>query len=411
MARVVILSGNTLCHNPRVIKEAAALADHGFKVTVLGAWSDALLKARDQALLLDCRFSFIPVLDLTPRTLAATLQRMGLRTRSKLAKLAFKASGRESRWQLGHAVSALAARAHDVDADLYIAHSEPALIVAAELLKARRRVGIDVEDWFSEDLMPDARGGRPLRMLRRLERTLLRGAAFSSCPSHAMSDALTAEFGCRSPTVIYNAFPWASRNSLDARTEDRRDRRIRSIHWYSQTLGRGRGLEDLFAALPHIKYEAEIHLRGKPMIGFDDWLASCVPGAWRNRIFVHSVVANDELLSRIAEHDIGFAGESRLCRSRDLTVTNKILHYMLAGLAVVASDTSGQREVAARAPGAIRIYPSGDPYALASELNALLASEKALDACKAAALAAAERGFCWERQIPLLMAGVEDALR
>jgi len=54
-------------------------------------------------------------------------------------------------------------------------------------------------------------------------------------------------------------------------------------------------------------------------------------------------VDGDDLLSRIAEHDIGFAGEMPHCRSRDLTVTNKILQYLLAGLAVVASGTAGQR--------------------------------------------------------------------
>ena len=44
-------------------------------------------------------------------------------------------------------------------------------------------------------------------------------------------------------------------------------------------------------------------------------------------MFVHPVVHNDELLSRIAEHDIGFAGEMKYCQSRDLTVTNKIFTF------------------------------------------------------------------------------------
>ena len=64
------------------------------------------------------------------------------------------------------------------------------------------------------------------------------------------------------------------------------------------------------------------------------------------------------MLSRIAEHDIGFAGEQNYCRSRDLTVTNKILHYLLGGLAVIASDTAGQRQIAAQAGEAVRVYPA-----------------------------------------------------
>ena len=116
-------------------------------------------------------------------------------------------------------------------------------------------------------------------------------------------------------------------------------RQLRSIHWYSQTIGPGRGLEDLLAALPHLEHVAEVHLRGQPVVDFNAWLSVRVPQAWRHRVFVHSLVPNEQLLSRIAEHDIGFAGEMKYCKSRDLTITNKILHYLLAGLAVVASDT------------------------------------------------------------------------
>src|SRR5262249_53438318 len=145
-----------------------------------------------------------------------------------------------------------------------------------------------------------------------------------------------------------------------------------SIHWYSQTLGQGRGLEDLIAALPLLKSEAQIHLRGQPAAGFEEWLRTQIPDELRSRVFVHGLVTNSELLSRVAEHDIGFAGEGKYCRSRDLTITNKILHYLLAGLAVVASDTAGQREVAGYGADAVLLSPSGDPAALTARLDSLL---------------------------------------
>ena len=109
----------------------------------------------------------------------------------------------------------------------------------------------------------------------------------------------------------------------------------------------------------------------------------------------------------IAEHDIGFAGEEKISRSRDLTITNKILHYLLAGLAVVASDTAGQREVAEAAGAAVSLYPCGDAAALARELNSLLASPDRLKASKAAALHAAEIHYCWEREVPSLLESIE----
>jgi glycosyltransferase involved in cell wall biosynthesis len=407
---VIILTANHLCHNPRVQKEAAALAGAGFDVEILGAWTNAALAERDQELLRCCRFVFTPVVDFAMPTPAAKLRRQALRIQNKAGQWAYRSCGFASRWQLGSAYPALRRAAVRRPADLYIAHSEPALAVAADLHRHGRRVAVDMEDWFSEDLLPAARRNRPLGLIRRLEAELVTQGAFASCASRAMSRALAQEFGCRPPAVIYNAFAWAERRALDGLRKDRADRRCPSIHWFSQTIGPGRGLEDLLAALSQVTHPAEIHLRGNPVAGFEIWLADRTPEAWRGRIFVHGIVPNQELLSRIAEHDIGFAGEMKFCRNRDLTVTNKLLQYLLAGLAVVASDTAGQREVAAQAGEAVLLYPSGEPGALASQLNAFLESPERLSRAKAAALAAAEQIFCWERQEPVLLEGVSRAL-
>jgi glycosyltransferase involved in cell wall biosynthesis len=224
-----------------------------------------------------------------------------------------------------------------------------------------------------------------------------------------MGMALAEEYGCSPPAVIYNAFAWSERQALDGSWRDRRNRDIPSIHWYSTTLGPGRGLEDLVAAIPLLKHDAEIHLRGNPAPGFEDWMKTRVPDHCRQKIFFHALVANDQLLSRIVEHDVGFAGEMKYCRSRDLTVTNKILHYLLGGLAVVASDTAGQREIASQAPETVLLYPSGDAQALADVLNSLLASPERMRLAKAAALTAAQKTFCWERQEGALLDAVARA--
>jgi glycosyltransferase involved in cell wall biosynthesis len=407
---VKLLTGNHLCHNPRVQKEAAALAEAGFDVEVLGAWTDAALAERDRELLRCCRFRFMPVVDFATPTPAARLRHQASRIRSKAGQSAYRSLGLANRWQLGHAYPALRRAALRQPADLYIAHSEPGLAVAAGLHRRNRRVGVAMEDWFSEDLPPNARHNRPVGLLRQLEGELLADGAFASCPSRAMSRVLAQEFDCPPPTVIYNAFAWAERGSLDGLYRDRPDRGQPSIHWFSQTIGPGRGLEDLLAALSQVTHLAEIHLRGSPVAGFAAWLAERAPETWRGRIFVHGLVPNHELLSRIAEHDIGFAGEMKFCRSRDLTVTNKLLQYLLAGLAVVASDTDGQREVAEQSGEAVLLYPSGEPGALAARLNALLGSRERLARAKAAALAAAEQSFCWERQKLVLLDGVSHAL-
>lgn len=406
--RIVIVTGGGLARNPRTIKEAAALSAEGGEVTVLGAELKPGDLQRDLDLAARYNFRFEPVGSMVKSGSPTLSSWRRFRSRSGLAL--FKVAGLETRYQLGYFVPELLRRARKLAADYYIVHSEQALWVGARLLRDGRRVGVDMEDWFSEDLLPEARKHRPLGLLRTLEREVLRRATHSSCPSQAMGEALSREYDLPPPAVIYNAFAWGERALLDKAVTDRKDRTIPSIHWCSQTLGRGRGLEDLLAALGQVQYPAEIHLRGDLAEGFGAWLTEHVPESWRRRVFIHPTVPGDKLLSRIAEHDIGFAGEMKYCRNKDLTVSNKILQYLLGGLAVVASDTAGQREVARQAGEAVCIYPSGDADALAKGLNDFLGSPERLARAKAAALRAAQNTFCWEKCAAPLMATVDRAL-
>src|SRR5262249_41397874 len=139
------------------------------------------------------------------------------------ANVLHELAGWESRYQLGPLTGRLFMHTRGLSSDLFIAHSEPALYVAWRLMCAGRRVGVDMEDWFSEDLLPEARKRRPLRLLRSLERELLVGGAYASCPSRAMSETLATEYGCKPPAIVYNAFALAERQAIDGLRKDRRN--------------------------------------------------------------------------------------------------------------------------------------------------------------------------------------------
>jgi glycosyltransferase involved in cell wall biosynthesis len=386
------------------------LAGAGYRVRVLGAWHDAALKARDRAQLPGLPFEFVPVLDATRDGARDAMVHFARRAGRKAAQLAHDIVGWQSARQLGPTLGPMLREARRRPADLYIAHSEAGLWVAGALLRQGCRVGVDMEDWFSEDLPPEARRRRPLRLLRSSEREVLSGGVWASCPSDAMATALAASYGCPKPSVIYNAFPWSDRAVLGGAALDRRDRRLPSIYWFSQTLGPGRGIKDLLQALPLMRGDGELHLRGNPAAGFAEWIDTQIPKRWRGRVFLHGLVDNADLLPRIAEHDIGFAGELKYCRSRELTVSNKLLHYLLGGLAIVASDTEGQQEIARRAPRAIHLYRAGDAQDLARRLDELIGSHGRRRQAQRAALAAAQAMFCWERQEERLVASVAKAL-
>lgn len=418
--RIAIASGNHLCSNPRVVKEADALAAAGFQVHVIGGAYQADLKVRDAELASSRSWSYRTAYDLT--TIA--VRRLWLKTQRSMGILLWTKLRYANPWQIFYGTAAMARAVKEIDADLTIAHWEAALPAVVAQLRRSKRVGIDMEDWFSEDLLPAARASRPIGLLKRYERQLLCHGLHSSCTSAAMGEALVECYRCRRPLTIRNVFPAKDRETMDGQWKDRPDlakfvRRNEfsldrpaaapvSIHWYSQTVGPGRGLEELMVAAGSLTGDFEIHLRGESE-KYRTWLDSLLDDRLRSRLHVHALVPNDELLSRIAEHDVGFAGEQTEPPSRSLTITNKFFQYLQAGLAVVASATAGQKEGARDAAGAVSLYQPGDVDGLKDALQQLIDNRDKLHAMRAAAWDAGAR-LCWENEAPKLVESVKRAL-
>jgi glycosyltransferase involved in cell wall biosynthesis len=210
--------------------------------------------------------------------------------------------------------------------------------------------------------------------------------------------------------VVHNSFSLKERDNLDGSIHDRTDPQMRSICWFSQVMGPERGLETLMDALADVRIPFHIHLRGHSRSEYRTALIARAPAAWRRRIHFHPQVPHSELIARIAEHDVGFAGEIPYCRNKALTISNKLPFYLLAGVGVVASDTEGQREVAALAERAVALFKWGDPADLAAVLNRFLSDDSQIQQARRDALIAAQRFFSWEQSAPVLLQQVEQAV-
>ena len=406
-ARIAIVTGAHLCRNPRVVKEAQALSEAGYRVTVLRPVLSEPLAALDADLAAGVSWQVLTTVDLTAGRVRPSGARLLRRAGAEAAR-----RGLELPDALGYGVRRTLRLARALEADLTIGHQEVGLWVVNRLAEEGRTVGVDLEDWYSEDLLPEARQSRPLRLLRREEAAAVRRGGHVTTTSEALAEGLADAYGGPLPSVVYNAFPWADRLRLDGETRDRRrgDRERLSLHWVSQTVGPGRGLEDVVDALAHVETPVELHLRGACAPETETALRRRLPADRGHALFVHDLVPPDELLSRIAEHDVGLALEAHEPPSRDLTVTNKILHYLLAGLPVIASDTAGQREIERKAPGAVQTFRAGDVRGLAAQIEGLARDREALAAASAAAAEAARREFSWEVQKGVLLQSVERQL-
>ena len=400
-ARILIITNGHLCRNPRTEKEARTLGLAGYDVTVLHVCNHAPSQILDDRLASGAPF----------RREVVNLLRQGgwpaLRRRLTgwLARQTTGRFGWQSLGALGPAGSLLR-RARQLPADLTIVHNEVAHGVGLRLHAAGRLVSADIEDWHSEDLLPVDRRQRPLALLRAQEKALLRDLVHTTTTSHALADGLQARNGGKRPSVIANSFPLQPKpRNFRAAGDD-----APTFFWFSQRLGPGRGLEAVLAAWRDTTLPSRVVLVGDPQVGYREQLLESLPVDRRPFVLFRDCVPPADLPALIAEHDIGLALEQSTIPSRDLTITNKILQYLNAGLAVVASDTAGQREVLARAPEAGLLVSLHQTAAFTMALTSLLTDRAALSRRQHLARRLAEEVYCWEKEAPRLIPLVEAAL-
>lgn len=407
--RIVIVSGIQLTDNPRVLKEANEFAKLGYDVEVMVSITDPATASVVESLSHKHGWKYTAWLNRAKRSLQQRLRWQFVRLRKRLADELHARTGRESPAQLGYVAPEMLRAARLRRADLYSMHLYQSLWVGRQLLKEGASVAVDFEDWYSKDLLPEARRRMPIKLIRDCERELLRSCCYSLTTSKALAEALAKEYDAPTPSVLYNSFPLSDRDTIDNSIRDRVERDRFSICWFSQTIGPGRGLELLAEATHHLKSSSlEFHFRGTARHGYPDQLRALFPERLRSHVHFHDRVPHRELLARIAEHDIGFAAELSYCQSRNLTITNKILQYLLAGIPALASNTAGQMEVAGRSEGAVLLFSGESSSELAARLEEVVASKERLTAMKAAAFKVGQDVFCWERSAPVLAGCVSE---
>ncbi|MEN9403764.1 MAG: hypothetical protein RL091_2467 [Verrucomicrobiota bacterium] len=402
--KILILTSAHLCRNPRVVKEATTLGRAGYDVTVLSVSSHTRFEQIDLELMKGLPFQRV-TLDYTGSTRWSRLTDFAQRGMTWGARLLYRILRIESAQMLGPA-SALLRRARAFPADLTIVHTEIPIWAAQQLIRDGRRVAVDVEDWYSEDLLFADRRGRPIRLLRQAEAFVLNHATFAFATSRSMADALVGAFQCPRPLVVRNVFPLqpTPRPTLPAAKGPP------SFIWFSQTIGPGRGLELLLSAWMKTTRPSQLFLLGDARSGFGESLRNRLPSALRANLHFIPPVTPEKLPAKLAEFDIGLALEPRHPVNRNITITNKLFQYFNAGLAVIATDTAGQREVMEAAPGTGLLVQAHETTRLAQQLDDLLGDPGRLQGMQRAARAAAERTFCWERESSVLLEAVARSL-
>jgi len=215
-------------------------------------------------------------------------------------------------------------------------------------------------------------------------------ATFVTAGSAAIAAACADRFGINA-IPINNVFSLPPPEAVRDRSGPLR------LYWFSQTIGPGRGLEDIIRAAGLASMEAELHLRGVITPDYSRTLSSLQESAApRLKLTVHSPLPPDAMIEACRPFDVGVSSEQGHIPNRAFNLSNKALTYPLASLALVLTDTPGQRPLADDAGEGALVYAPGDVESLAAGLARWASDRSALRRAKQAAWEAARTRWHWE---------------
>ncbi len=372
MAAICLITPSQLSTNPRLVKEADALTEAGHDVSVICTRMVAWANETDREFA-GRRWTVRACIPLG--AFERPLPRVYRAARRRVARKAYDGGLTaqrvvESAW---HEVTPeLIRAAREVPADLYIAHYPAALPAAAQAARSRGVVyAYDAEDFHLGD-PPDSPAFDAVRSLtRRIEGRYLGGAAYVTAASPGIADAYVAEYGIPRPTVLLNVFPRA--NAPECATSRGSATPGPSIYWFSQTIGKDRGLECAVRAIALAQSRPHLYVRGRMAAGFDGTIRSlCEECGVLDRLHILAPGAPSSLERLAANYDVGLASETGDTPNHRIALANKIFTYLLGGIPVLLSDIQSHEVLANMLGDVARVFRREDPPALAHAIDSLL---------------------------------------
>lgn len=387
------MTPGALGSNPRVVKEADALARAGWEVRVISTRTLDAVDFRDEAVLRGSSWSSHRI-DLRDRH--AWRRRRLVQLAARLGYSSFgigdliEASYSPFVSELKRAVG------NRAPARLYIAHYVAALPAAA---RAAARHGaayaFDAEDFHLGDLPDAPEHALEKRIIRAIEARYLPGTAYVTAASPLIADAYAETYGIASPTVILNVFPKA--NAPSAPSPGGSKRPGPSLYWFSQTIGPGRGLETAIEAIARAESRPHLYLRGAPAAGFDAHLRSLAERAGvAGRLHLLDPAPPDDLERLGSVYDLGYVGERTDTPNRQIALTNKLFSYLIGGVPILATDIPAHRRLAPDLGEAISLSPTGDAAELSATLDRFLLHPGRLASARADAWSLGQMRFNWD---------------
>lgn len=279
------------------------------------------------------------------------LQLVRNHARSRAAELIFRATGHMRPEILSPAVVGARRALRALGADVIYAHNIEMLLPAARALAPRGRLLFDCMEFYSD--MGEGQSLHQREVMTRVERELLPRCALVTTSSPQVSAAYEETYGIANTLPLYNCPARVEHVAAGPTPPGLR------LYWRNSVLGLGqRGLEEALDALVGLPAEVSLHLQGRPELDGGAALRREVARRGLDgRVHVLPPHGPDQAVAAAAAHSVGLCLERRVNRNHEVTVSNKIFDYMMAGLAVIASDLPGLAEIVRRSGGGLLFQP------------------------------------------------------
>lgn len=402
LKKICLITPGHLATNPRLVKEASALLEAGYQVHVIFTQYMDYLLVDDEKILNTYTNLTYDKLNWTRNNAVGRIYSGAVQKTCKwLSRLVPKNNlihklilNRNYFWQHRKAVSA--------KASMYISHNLGALPVAADAAKKNKaKCGFDAEDFHRGELS-DNPNDFNVKLKISIEDKYLKQIDYLTTASPLIAKSYQSLYPNVNPLVINNVFELKHQPELSLNQTEHL-----KLFWFSQTIGKNRGLEDVIQALNLINNPlVELHLLGN--LSDDDREYFNILANFS--LIYHQPVSNIEIFSLAGQFDIGLALERRKPHNRDICLTNKIFTYLISGIAIIASNTLAQQKFMEENQGLGYLYTIGNVNELVGRIEMLFKDRTRLNTYKANAYKLAQTKYNWELESKQFIAIVEETL-
>lgn len=409
MKQVVLLTPGQPSSNPRIVKEAIALADAGYRVKVIYnfwvKWADAadkeLIKNNPQ----------IEWVRTGGHPEEEKMKYLFTRVRYKFFRIlaaAFPGSITILKHALIRAFYELQKETISTKASVYIAHNLGALAAASNAASKNKSVfAFDAEDYHRGQVQE---GSADFLKYRKTEDAFLPGAVYCSAASPLIAEKYKEHYPGMNVFTVNNVF---SKKYLQGNHTLYSKGSVLKLFWFSQTVGKQRGLEEVIAAMGLLKHlSVSLTVLGacsEEMKFFFTELAKKNQVSVNHLLFLQPVMQH-EIFSIAAQHHIGIAVETEQSVNRQICLTNKIFTYLLSGNAVIANNTKAQELFFKTYPGAGCVFENGNIQQLSTIISELYHEDERLSSMQKNNLQLAASELNWEKEQQLLLNNLESVL-